>query len=92
MSQNEDIANETTGRDMALKRPSLHLRLTPEQTLRLLEWARQSTQAEVDADCEPSGYALVVSVGGPYGCEVEARRGDGWLPLGEASLEIDDGD
>ena len=73
---------------MSETRKSLRLDLSQERTQRLLEWAGALTQAEVDADCLPSGYELVISIGGPFGCDAEARKSGVHLALGEISCEL----
>lgn len=72
---------------MTLKLQSMHIKLDPGQTDRLLGWAGKHAAAEVEAGCEPSGYDLVIGVGGPYGCSVEARQGRAALDLGEAQVD-----
>lgn len=42
---------------------TMRIELTDEQRRRLLEWAGDITRAHVDADVEPPGYDLVVSIG-----------------------------
>lgn len=68
----------------------MHIKLDIEQTRRLLDWAGQHTTAEVESDCEPSGYYLVIGVGGSCGCDIEARKGGSTLDLGEAARELVD--
>ena len=73
---------------MTNKTQSMQIKLDAQQTNRLLEWAGRLTTSEVDADCEPSGYTLVVEVGGPFGCSVEARKGGSTLDLGDVEVEL----
>ena len=59
----------------------MQITLNAEQTARLLEWAGKATEAEVEADCEPSGYMLEVAAGGaPSWAEAVGAGGvrDGW--------------
>lgn len=68
---------------------TLRLRMTPEQTARLLSWARDWTAREVEADCEPSGYMLTIDVGGPGACTATARRGSSQIDLGEVDFDFE---
>jgi len=65
----------------------MKITLTAEQQKMLLDWARVTTAAEVEADCEPSGYTLEINVS-PYEVNVEAVCGSRRLDLGEAQLEL----
>ena len=69
----------------------LCLRLTPEQTTRLLSWAREWAEREVEADCEPSGYALTIDVGGPCACTATARKGSSQIDLGAVDFDFEGG-
>lgn len=65
---------------------ALHIRLSPEQTRRLHEWAAARTAAEVEADCEPSGFRLDIAIGGGIPAFAEAVGGGGRLDLGEVDV------
>jgi hypothetical protein len=67
---------------------SIRIMLDPHQTSRLLKAAGEWTKAEIDADCESSGYSLIVTVCGPYGCCAAAQIGGDRLELGEVSFEL----
>jgi hypothetical protein len=64
----------------------MKITLNAEQQEKLLDWARVNTAAEIEADCEPSGYTLEINVS-PYEVNVEAVCGSRRLDLGEAKLE-----
>lgn len=66
---------------------SMRIALTPDQTARLLEWAGRGTAAEANADIEPSGYVLQVSVL-PYACWADAKRGEDLLELGSVAVDL----
>jgi hypothetical protein len=40
----------------------MQVTLSEEQSRKLLDWAAACTNAELEADCEPSGYTLEISV------------------------------
>lgn len=65
----------------------MQIALTQDQTARLLEWAGRGAEAEANADCEPSGYVLEVSML-PYACWVDAKRGDDVLELGGVAVDL----
>lgn len=66
----------------------MRITLTVEQQDVLLAWAGENTAAEVTADCEPSGYSLVISICPPFGYSVEAVFGARRLDLGLAEVEL----
>jgi hypothetical protein len=66
----------------------MHIRLSREQTHRLLVWAGSTLEAEVNADCEPSGYYLEIGVGAGYPHSIEAISGAGRLDLGDIHLDL----
>ncbi len=47
---------------------------------------RQHTHAEFEADCEPSGYEIIVAVCPPYGNNVTLRLGSREIDLGDATV------
>lgn len=47
------------------------------------------TAAEVAADCEPSGYEIVVSVHPAFGAEAVLRLGERIIPLGDAAISLE---
>lgn len=67
----------------------MQITLSAEQTARLLAWAGKTTQAEVEADCEPTGYTLEVAVGG-FPSWVEAVGGSGRIDLGDVDVALID--
>jgi hypothetical protein len=64
------------------------IKLTVEQTDRLLAWAGAHTRAELDADCEPSGYFLEIAVALSYGCSATARNSADRLDLGDVDFDL----
>lgn len=69
----------------------MQITLSAEQTARLLEWAGKTTAAEVEADCEPSGYMLEVAIGG-FPSWAEAVGGGGRIDLGDVDVALIDED
>lgn len=67
---------------------SMLIKLNPEQTLRLLLWAEKHATAEIEADCEPSGYSLTIEISGPYGCGAAAHKGSSELDLGDIEVTL----
>jgi len=64
------------------------IELSKDQEERLFELARAKTFAEAEADCEPSGYELVISVCGPYGADASVRIGSIWHELGDVRITL----
>lgn len=71
-------------------RQVMSIHLSPEQTGRLLDWARGGISVELDDDCEPSGYTLEVTVT-PGKKWVEAV-GYGRIDLGDVKVKLVDVD
>ena len=67
----------------------MQITLNAEQTARLLEWAGKATEAEVEADCEPSGYMLEVAAGGAPSW-AEAVGTGGRIDLGDVDVALID--
>lgn len=55
----------------------------------LMIWAADRTSAEVDEDCEPSGYELAIRVCPPYPSTATVRAGSATLDLGEVEVTVD---
>lgn len=64
----------------------MKITLSAEQESKLMEWVGLRNSEQIAADCEPSGFDLVVSVAGPYGTWATARIGDLTLELGEVEV------
>lgn len=64
----------------------MKIELSKQQVDELLSHVRRCTLAEVDADCEPSGYVLEIHVGGAMEPEVVVRVGSAHFPLGPVEL------
>lgn len=65
------------------------IRLSLAQERKLLEWSGRHTEAEVNADCLPSGYVLEISITGPFGEYAQARAGSRVLDLGPVEVELE---
>lgn len=67
----------------------MQITLSVEQTENLLEAAGKWVEAEVNADCEPSGYGLEISItsGARW---AEAVIGGQRIDLGDVSVELID--
>ena len=66
----------------------MHICLSREQTTCLLAWSRKITTAHVEADCEPPGYYLKVSVGAGFPSSIEATSGSSRLDLGDVEVDL----
>ena len=64
----------------------MKIELSKQQVDELLSNVRRCTLAEVDADCEPSGYVLEIHVGGAMEPEAVVKVGDRRFPLGPVEL------
>ena len=64
----------------------MQITLNPEQTAQLLEWAGKTTQAEMESDCDASGYGLEISIT-PGACWAEAQ-GFGRIELGDVDVQL----
>ncbi len=67
----------------------MQITLSVEQTQTLLEAAGKVTEAEVNADCEPSGYGLEISITAAADW-AEAVIGGKRIGLGDVSVELID--
>lgn len=73
---------------MSTHEKALHIRLSPEQTRRLHEWAAARTVAEIEADCEPSGFRLDIAIGSGVPAFAEVVGGGHRLDLGEVEVVL----
>jgi hypothetical protein len=64
------------------------IELSKDQEESLFELVRAKTRAEAEADCEPSGYELVISVCGPYGADASVRIGSTYYDLGDVRITL----
>ena len=65
------------------------IELSKDQEERLFELVRAKTCAEAEADCEPSGYELLISIGGPYGADASVRIGSStYYDLGDVRITL----
>lgn len=68
----------------------MQITLNPEQTARLLEWAGRTTHAEMEADCDASGYTLEISI--MPGMRWAEAVGRGRIDLGAVDVQLIDKD
>ena len=61
---------------------------TTEQLNALFAWAAQLADAELGADCEPSGYTLEIEVQPPLPPSAKAVSGTAELDLGDVQIDI----
>jgi hypothetical protein len=64
------------------------IELSKDQEERLFELVRAKTCAEAEADCEPSGYDLLISVCGPYGADASVLIGNVYHDLGDVRITL----
>ena len=69
----------------------MQITLSKEQELRLRQWISPMTEAEVNAEIEPTGYSIEIEIAGPLGTWAVARKGTCVLELGEVELTMHDG-
>ena len=62
----------------------IEIRISGAGTEGIFDQIRQHTHAEVEADCEPSGYEIIVAVCPPYSNNAILRIGSREIDLGEA--------
>lgn len=67
----------------------MQITLSTEQTAKVLEAAGKWVEAEVNADCEPSGYGLEISITAAAHW-AEAVIGGERIDLGDVSVELID--
>lgn len=64
----------------------LQITLDEEATKQYLEWASRRSQAEGEADIEPSGRTIMVEIGSWMGSSV--YDGGGQIEFGDADVEL----
>lgn len=64
------------------------IKLSAKQEAALLAWITPITKAEVDAECEPSGYYLEIEIGGPFGASACASSGNAKHDIGEVEVVL----
>ncbi len=57
-------------------------------TAKYLELAGQKTEAEVNADCVPSGVTLIIDIGGPWGDSATFVSGNRHTQIGDVDVEL----
>ncbi|WP_113907615.1 hypothetical protein [Aliidiomarina celeris] len=67
----------------------LHIVLSEQATQRYLELASAKTEGEINEDCEPSGASIQIDI---WHLEngVSMQRGNDWIDIGEASVDLID--
>lgn len=65
----------------------LKIVLSEEATKRYLEMASAKTEAEVNADCEPSGSSIRVDIS-HLDCPVMVKKGNEWIDVGEGDVDL----
>jgi hypothetical protein len=68
------------------KKQKIIIELSTEQTEKYFKIAQNKTEAEVNADCEPSGVSIRIDVAGPYGVFASVEGND----LGDVAFNIVD--
>ncbi len=66
----------------------MHIRLSREQTRRLLEWSGRRVEAEVNASIEPSGYRLEIEIDACLPNTIQAKSGSSEIDLGDVDLTL----
>jgi hypothetical protein len=67
----------------------LTIQLSQEATEKYLAYASKRVEAEVNADCEPSGVSIQLEIGpAHYGSIAYLKTGNEYIELGEAEVEI----
>lgn len=64
----------------------MQITISPEQIDRLRALVEPVNVAHVDDGCEPPGYSIEISFGGPYGNSAVARCGNQTVDLGEVAV------
>ena len=54
----------------------------------ILRHAGELLEAEINADCEPSGYYLTIGIHGVYGSDATAHFGSRIIELGDVSVSL----
>lgn len=57
-------------------------------TARYLAEASRKTEAEVNADCMPSGARIQIEVCPPFGNSLSMLIGNEWVEIGEVDVEL----
>ena len=60
--------------------------ISPEQIQRLRELVEPVNLAHLNEECEPPGYSILISFGGPYGTVAEGRCWSQTVGLGEIEV------
>ena len=64
------------------------IRLSEEQERLLMQWISPITEAEWEADIEPSGYEIRIEIAPPFAPSATAIKGECTLELGDVYLEL----
>lgn len=60
--------------------------ISPEQVQLLRELVEPINLAHFNEECEPPGYSILISFGGPYGNNAVGRCGNQTVDLGEVAV------
>lgn len=66
----------------------LQITLSEGATTKYLAIASGKTEAEVNADCEPSGSSVKVDIGHIYSTAMVEQGGNDWVDVGEVDVEL----
>jgi hypothetical protein len=61
----------------------MQITISPEQIQLLRELVEPVNLAHFNVECEPPGYSILISFGGPYGNDAVGRCGNQTVGLGE---------
>lgn len=66
----------------------LRITLSEEATARYLAIASGKTEAEVNADCEPSGASIRVDISHIFSMVMVEHGSNNWVDVGEADVDL----
>ena len=66
----------------------LQITLSEEATAKYLEIASGRAEAEVNADCEPSGASIQVDIGHIFSMVMVEHGSNNWVDVGEADVDL----
>lgn len=66
----------------------LQITLSEEATAKYLEIASGRAEAEVNADCEPSGASIQADIGHIFSMVMVEHGSNNWVDVGEADVDL----
>lgn len=66
----------------------LQITLSEEATAKYLAIASGKTEAEIDADCEPSGASVRVDIHHVFSMVMVEHGSNNWVDVGEADVDL----